>query len=261
MELTEVTQFVDTADGSMGIAIKYPASSEPHPALLLFHHGPGLDGATHAAMRILAEGGFYVIAFDRYHRLGPFHHFAFHRADGTLDEQAMAEARVALLTTTDEQVADDVRKILLIIRADEHAADAEVAGLGYCVGARSLLLAMVEHAQQLRTGVALHPSFCVLDEPPARDAVGILATSSPHRKVAEFAPGQRLLIFLGAEDQMASVELNRPLVEAVANLPGKNGHVEVVPGADHGFGLPGHAWAGEASTQAYRDALEFLRSS
>lgn len=94
-------------------------------------------------------------------------------------------------------------------------------------------------------GVGFHPSFCI-DAPPQSDGPppdspmpgGIMTCPSPVHVVKDI--DGELLLFIGTADQIASAELNGPLIAAV-EAKGERGRVEFVEGGDHGFALAGPA--------------------
>ena len=104
-----------------------------------------------------------------------------------------------------------------------------------------LLLGTTDDMVDTDIAVALHPSFCVTSEP-----------NSPHLSVPTMTG--RLHMAQGAADQLASLEENQPLLDAVAEL-GERGSVDVIEGADHGFAVPGgHAYHPEGAARSYATA-------
>jgi carboxymethylenebutenolidase len=264
MALVETTPEMQAPDGPIGLAVKYPEADGPLPTIVLFHHGPGLDEATHEAMRRIAARGFLVAAPDRYRRLGRFTSFAIHRPDGSFDPAVMPLARSALLNTTDDMVAADLAELMRFLSSHPHARVDHVGIVGYCVGVRSMLFAMSAEPRTFVAGVGFHPSFCV-DAAPQSDGPtpdgptpgGILASPSPGPvHVVKDIDGE-LLLFIGTADQIASAELNGPLIAAV-EAKGERGRVEFVDGGDHGFALAGPAWRAVESADAYDQAITFL---
>lgn len=261
MALVESTEILQPVDGPMGVAVKRPDTNETAlPTIVLFHHGPGLDEATHDAMRLLASQGFFVVCSDRYHRLGLFTSFAIHRPDGSFDSDVMPLSRAALLNTSDDMVARDLAEVLRFVDENPYARSDKLAIVGYCVGVRSMLFAMSEHAERFVAGVGFHPSFCV-DAVPTPDGPpleGILTAPTPLARVPEISG--RVLLFFGTADQISSPETNRPLIDAIANLDGR-GEIGFVENADHGFALPGRGWAPGGSDRSYDRAFNFLRAA
>ena len=120
--------------------------------------------------------------------------------------------------------------------------------IGYCIGARSVLRTMANHPDLFAAGVGLHPSFCA-----TKDA------DSPHLAVPSL-PGH-LYIGIGEADQMQSVEMNQPLIEAVGEL-GDRGTVEIHPGADHGFAVPSSpAYQEAAASRSYDQAFTIFEKA
>lgn len=232
---------VATPDGEMSVAITRPGGEGPFPVVVLFHHGPGLDGGTRRAMARFADAGYLVAAPDRYYRHGDLlvADVAKMRADPESEEAT--RYRAMFLSVTDEMVADDLVAVLADLAADPAARDGRYGVVGYCIGARAVLRSMATHPDVFAAGACFHPSFCVT---PGDD--------SPHRLVPDL-PGP-LYVAIGSEDQMQSAEANRPLVEA-ANARADGSAAEVLEGADHGFAVPGIAYHEAAAGQAYGRAL------
>ena len=90
-------------------------------------------------------------------------------------------------------------------------------------------------------GVALHPSFCATDQP-----------DSPHLSVPSIKGS--LYVGIGDEDKMQSVEMNQPFLDAVA-AKGDRGSYDILPGADHGFAVPGPSYLDSAADRAYKQAF------
>ena len=116
--------------------------------------------------------------------------------------------------------------------------------IGYCIGARSVLRAMLDHPDEFAAGVALHPSYCATEDP-----------DSPHLEL----PGLRGTLYAGIAggDQMISAEERARLAETVEGL-GDRGIVDVLEGADHGYGVPGPRYEEDAAGRAYAQAFELF---
>lgn len=154
----------------------------------------------------------------------------------------MQEFGGLLLGTTDDMVDSDIAVTLASLE-DDPAVDTVNAGcIGYCIGARTVVRALAGRPDTFVAGIGLHPSFCVTPEP-----------DSPHLSVPTMTG--RLHMAQGAADQLASLEQNQPLLDAVAEL-GDRGSVDVINGADHGFAVPGGpAYHPEGATRSYATAL------
>jgi len=233
---------LDTGDGQLGLYIARPDGDGPFPLVMFFHHGPGFDDGSREAADAIAGEGFCVAVPDRYWRNGPWLTFdiAALFAEGP-DSPAMQEFLGLLLGTTDDMVDADIAVALASLH-DDPAVDTVNAGcIGYCIGARTVVRTLAGRSDTFVAGVGLHPSFCVTSEP-----------NSPHLSVPTMTG--RLHMAQGAADQLASLEENQPLLDAVAEL-GDRGSIDVIEGADHGFAVPGgHAYHPEGAARSYATA-------
>jgi carboxymethylenebutenolidase len=225
------------------VHVSKPDGDGPFPVIVFFHHGPGFDDGSKQLVRMIAERGYFVAAIDRYHRYEPWVRFDMTKARDPNPENPERKRMMSMLFgTTDAQVEEDVSALLADLRSEPAARDGAMGCIGYCIGARSVLRTMANHPDQFLAGVGLHPSFCATDDP-----------DSPHLAVASL-PGH-LYIGIGEADQMQSVEMNKPLIAAVGEL-GDRGTVEIHPGADHGFAVPGSpAYQEAAASRSYDHAF------
>lgn len=239
-QLTGVTRVQDW------VQVAKPDGSGPFPVVVFFHHGPGFDEGSRQLVRMIADHGYYVAAIDRYHRFEPWVSFDMTQMrDPSPENQERDRMRKMLFGTTDDQVEEDVSAVLAALASEPAARDGAMGCIGYCIGARSVLKTMINHPDVFVAGVGLHPSFCATAD-----------ADSPHLGVPSL-PGY-LYIGIGEADQMQSVEMNQPLIDAVGEL-GQRGTVEIHPGADHGFAVPGSpAYHDAAATRSYDQAFALL---
>lgn len=233
---------LSTPDGPMGLFVVRPDGEGPWPAIISFHHGPGLDDGSKEAMRRIAGWGYVVASHDRYHRDGEWL---------LLDMRSPSEddrrrAFEIFLAATDERVAADLDAVLTFLDADPAVADGPLGCIGYCIGGRSVLRTMAPHPDRVRAGVALHPSRCTTDEP-----------DSPHLSVPAITGS--LYVAFGAEDRSQPASDNQALIDLVAALP--TGEVEVLPGADHGFAVPGRSYHEAAADRSYARARDLFAAA
>ncbi len=236
---------IPTDDGDMRIAVAHPEGDGPFPVVLSFHHGPGLDDASRQAMSRISEAGYYVVAHDRYHRHGTLLVLDLRTMMGPdASPEDRRRLQEVFFDTTEDLVQRDVEAVLGSLASDPVARRGPMGCVGYCIGARSVLSTLARHRDAFNVGILFHPSFCVTE-----------GEDSPHRAVEGF-PGF-LYVGIGELDQMQSATLNRPLIDAVQAL-GPHGLAEVLPGANHGFAVPGAAYHEEAAARAYGEALTML---
>ena len=231
------------------VKVAKPDGAGPFPVVVFFHHGPGYDEGSKDLVQMIADHGYYVAAIDRYHRFEPWVTFDLSKMrDPNPDNPERDRMMKMLFGTTDDLVEEDVSTLLADLEADPAARDDRMGCIGYCIGARSVLRTMANHPDLFAAGIGLHPSFCA-----TKDA------DSPHVAVPSL-PGH-LYIGIGEADQMQSVEMNKPLIEAVGEL-GDRGTVEIHPGADHGFAVPkSPAYQDAAASRSYEQAFAIFEKA
>lgn len=229
-----------TSDGEMGVHVVRPDDDGPYPVVVFFHHGPGLDEGSKEAMQLLADAGYYVISHDRYHRVGPWYRLT---PEMRKDQDAMRYFFTeVLMGTTEEMVQADLTAVIEHVDGDPAARDGAMGCIGYCIGARSVVVTMARNARFV-AGVGLHPSFCTTDQP-----------DSPHLLAPSITGA--LYVAFGSADKMQSPEDNVPFIEAVQAMPDGRGEADIHEGADHGFSVPrSPAYHEVAAEISYEKAL------
>ena len=231
------TAQIESPSGPMGIHIVRPDGEGPFPVVLSFHHGPGLEQGSKDTMARIAEWGYYVISHDRYHRDEEWYVL-----DGGNDDDRQKMYGL-IMSTGEDLVSEDVGEVLNWLRADPAARDGAMGCIGYCIGARSVLVTIGERGDIFRAGIGLHPSFCTTDEP-----------DSPHLAVPTHTGS--LYIAFGGADEMQPASANGPLIKFTNALD--KGEAEVHDGADHGFGVYGPAYHEAAADRSYERAKVML---
>ena len=224
------TETIESPSGPMGIHVVRPDGDGPFPVVVFFHHGPGLDEGSKQTMARIAEWGYYVVTFDRYHRAETWY---------TMQSRSGEEMKKMfglVLGTSEAQVAEDLGAVLGWLPSDPAARGGAMGCIGYCIGARSSLCTIGDRGQQFRAAVGLHPSFCTTED-----------ADSPHLAVPSYTGS--LYIGFGSADQMQPASANGPLIEATNALA--KGEAETHDGADHGFGVYGPAYHDAAADRSY----------
>lgn len=224
----------------MGVHIVRPDGDGPFPVVVFFHHGPGLDDPSKTTMQMLADHGYYVISHDRYHREGAWYRLS---PEMRNDQDAMQKFFGVLVGTTEDMVDTDLQAVFAFVDANPAAREGSMACIGYCIGARSVVVAMARHNDRFAAGVGMHPSYCTTDD-----------ADSPHLLVPKIDGA--LYVAFGSEDKMQSPEANVPFIEAVRNMPDGRGEADVLDGANHGFAVIGSpAYHQPAADAAYAKTL------
>ena len=229
------TEELVTKDGPMGVHVVRPDGDGPFPVVVYFHHGPGLDDGSKESMGWIADWGYYVISHDRYHRERPWM-----TRDNMTEEEGKRFFDI-LLGTTDDMVDDDLAAVLGFLEGDPAARGAPMGCIGFCIGARSVVVTLARHNDLFTAGVGFHPSYTVTED-----------EDSPHLGV----PGLEGSIYLGygSEDTMQPASQQQPLIDLVQARD--DGEVEVHEGADHGYSIPGGRYLASAADRSYAKAKE-----
>jgi carboxymethylenebutenolidase len=233
---------LDTGAGTQTVLAKHPDEHGPFPVVVMFHDGPGMREATHEVMRRIAREGYYVVAPDRYYRLGAQLNIDPAEATKPGNEAMFSQMFGWLMGTSEDEIAVDLAALLAHLETDSAATDGPRGCVGYCIGARSVLRSLKDHPETFAAGATLHPSFCVSED-----------DDSPHLVVPTFAG--EIYVGIGSEDKMQSVAMNQPFLDAVNAMPDGRGLAEIHDGADHGFGVPGHAYHAAAADRSYEMIL------
>ena len=224
------TETITTPSGEMGIHAVRPDGDGPFPVVVFFHHGPGLDEGSKQTMARIADWGYYVITHDRYHRAQPWYTMQSRSGD------EMKKMFGLVMSTSEADVAEDLSALLAWLPSDAAARRGDMACIGYCIGARSVLCTIRDRGDAFRAGVGLHPSFCTTED-----------ADSPHLAVPSYTGS--LYIGFGSADAMQPASANGPLIDATNALA--KGEAEIHDGADHGFGVFGPAYHEAAADRSY----------
>jgi carboxymethylenebutenolidase len=223
--MTEAREIhVHTGDGEMATFVARPERDGPFPVALLYMDAIGYREQVRENARRFAEGGFYCVAPDLFHRSGDrlaFDPVALAESGFTGPEADRLKAAMALATP--DAVVADTRAVLAEVASDGAAGTGPRVCVGYCMGARHALHVSSALNDEFVATAGIHPGALVGDAP-----------DSPHHDVAGLR-GE--VYFAFAEiDRTATPELvERFREELVAH--GVPGVVETLPGVAHGFAM------------------------
>lgn len=244
--MIETDVVVETGDGPMTVTVRRPDGDGPFPVVVVYHDGPGLRDDLHGVTRRLADAGYYTVLPNLYHRLGRQISFDM---DGVAQGPGSPEFDrliAAVSSLEDGAVLADTAAVLDATATDPAADMGAKAAMGFCMGARFTLRLLAARPGAFSAGSALHPSFCVTDDP-----------DSPHRSVG--AISAELFVGLGGADTISPLEANAPLRDELARPPVRAA-VEVFDGADHGFMFPHYpGYQEHAATVSWDRTLDLFR--
>jgi carboxymethylenebutenolidase len=221
--MTEREIRVPTPDGDMATFVVHPDGG-PFPVALLFMDGVGYREQIKENARRFAEGGFFVVAPDLYHRIGDRISFDFSQmASGNMPEDERQRMMTAATSVTREAAAADTRAALDAVASDPAAAPGAMVAVGYCMGARVSLWMAAEMADEIAAAAGIHPGALVTDQP-----------DSPHHDVSSVR-GE--LYFAFAENDRTATPENIDQFRQEMERNHVRGEVERLPGTTHGFAM------------------------
>jgi len=236
--MSQTTIEVRTPRGAMPVHIHRPDRDGPAARVVLFMDAPGIRPALHAHAERLADAGYAAILPDLYYPIDPADRPDVEKLK-VGDPEEFARMREVVARLHDDDVIEDTRLLL----------DATSGGpwgcVGFCAGGRFGLRAAETFGAALAAASLLHPSRLVTDEP-----------DSPHLAVDRIRGA--LYLGFGEADHVTPVSSIPPLRERLEQhaVPHR---IEVLPGAEHGYTMPGMpAYNEAAAEQAWAGTLELL---
>jgi carboxymethylenebutenolidase len=211
---------VGTPRGTMPVHVSRPGGDRRFPLVVLFMDAPGIRPALHRHAQRLVEAGYAVALPDLYYSLDPADVPDVAKLDAG-DRDEFARMSTAIRSLRDVDVVEETG--LMLERLPER--DAGWSFVGFCMGARFGLRAAERLDDDVHAAALLHPSRCITEEP-----------DSPHLRLSG---GARELFFgFGEHDHVTPPSVIPALREQLelARIPNR---IDVIPGADHGFTMPG----------------------
>ncbi|MEM7142683.1 MAG: dienelactone hydrolase family protein [Actinomycetota bacterium] len=236
MTITETILDAETADGTMAVVRKQPEGGTDR-RVMIFMDAPGIRPSLHDFAARLANEGYDVAIPDLWHRHGRL--IGYEPADIAEDPSRRGHIGEMLATLTDEGTTMDRDGALAALGWEAGA----VGGIGFCMGARGVHVAMTDHPDRFVAGAMWHPSFLTDD-----------TEASPHLTAPDLVGD--LHIGIGTADQVQSIEMHQRYFDAVEGMG--NVTLDIIEGADHGFTWPispNHHEEGAARTWAATTAL------
>jgi carboxymethylenebutenolidase len=239
MKLTVIE--VGTERGTMPVHLRSPDGDGPSPLVVLFMDGPGIRPALHSHAERLADAGYTVALPNLYYAFDPADKPDVEKLEaGEGSEFARMGAVVGRMN--DAEVLADTRLMLDLL---PDANDQPWGIVGFCMGGRFGLRAAEAFGGDVAAAALLHPSRLVTDEP-----------ASPHLTAGSVDAS--LYLGFGETDHVTPLSLIPPLREQLEEH-GVRHRIEIIPGADHGFTMPGMpAYNEAAAEQAWVGTLAVL---
>jgi carboxymethylenebutenolidase len=228
--MSERETSVTTPDGRMPTFVV--SDEAPRAVIVMLMDGRGIREPLRDQARRLAAAGYYVMLPNLFYR-----HIGQGETQNVADMSWMTELNSAL---TAPRVTADVEALLAAAAVDPIAPKGGPAGLiGYCMGARLSVVMSQTLGPRIAAVAAFHPGYMATRK---RD--------SPHLSLDRITA--EIYLATPEHDEHLSPGAAARLEEAF-KAAGLNYAMEVIPGATHGFTVPGneqyqaagaeHVWA------------------
>jgi carboxymethylenebutenolidase len=208
---------IRTQDGTVDTHFFKPDGQTPKSAIIFYMDGLGLRQALFDMAERLAGHGYAVLLPNLYYRHGP---------SQPIDMVNGRERMMQLvMSVTNEGTMQDTKYFLAFLDSQPGLAGAKVACVGYCMGGPLSLTAAGTYPDRIAAAASLHGARLATDAP-----------DSPHL----LAPKMAGEIYVGVSEidpYLAEGETQR--LEAALKDAGTNAMVEIYPGVQHGFAVPG----------------------
>ncbi|HET7563691.1 MAG TPA: dienelactone hydrolase family protein [Gemmatimonadaceae bacterium] len=220
---------VKVSDGTeMNAYVAHPSGAGPHPAIMVFQDGFGVNASSRPAADRYAGQGFVAIAPELFHRTAV-------GFEGSYDDFDTVMPHIRALTT--EGLIADVTASFEWLRAQRDVNATQIAAVGFCMGGRTAYLA--NSALPLAASISYYG--------------GSIAPGLLDRAPQLHGPQ---LFFWGGQDKGIPPEQRRAVADAVS-AAGKQFVNVVFSNANHGF-FTAHRHEPAAARESWALSMAFL---
>jgi carboxymethylenebutenolidase len=208
---------IKTQDGIADSHFFTPDGAGPVPAVIFYMDGLGLRQALFDMAERLASNGYAVLLPNMYYRHGPAAPI-----DMMKDRERMMEM---VQSVTNKATMQDTEHFLAFLDSQASVAGPKIGTVGYCMGGALSLTAAGIRPDRVAAAASFHGARLATDAP-----------DSPHL----LAPEMLGEIYVGVSEidpWLADGETER--LKTALKKSGTNATVEIYPGVQHGFAVPG----------------------
>jgi carboxymethylenebutenolidase len=208
---------IKTQDGTADTHFFLPPGGDAKSAIIFYMDGLGLRPALFDMASRMASHGYAVLLPNMYYRHGPSAPI-----DMMKDRDRMMEM---VMSVTNAGTMRDTERFLAFLDSQPSLAGAKVACVGYCMGGALSLTAAGTYPERVTAAASVHGARLATDAP-----------DSPHL----LAGKMRGEIYAGVSEidpYLADGETDR--LDVALKDAGANAKVEIYPGVQHGFAVPG----------------------
>lgn len=216
---------IHTGDGAMNTYVYRPDEGEPHPLVIFLMDSAGVREALADMCRRLATSGYCVVMPNLYYREVRHLDIQVDRlGDPAYGEQAALMWRLNRSTRI-AGVMMDVGALQRHFAAVPFAGTGAIGVIGYCMSGRFALAAAGRHAERVKAAACIYGVDYFTEDP-----------DSAHLAV----PGIRGEVYVAMAEHDAYVAPGtRERLLATFESARIRHRVELFPGVEHGFALPG----------------------
>jgi carboxymethylenebutenolidase len=208
---------IKTADGTVDTHFFLPEGQGPWPAVIFYMDGLGIRQALFDMGERLAGNGYAVLLPNLYYRHGPAQPI-----DMMNDREKMMEM---VASVTNARIVEDTKAFLGFLDMQQSVKGPKIGTTGYCMGGALSLTAAGNFPERVAAACSFHGARLATDAP-----------DSPHT----LAPKMQGEIYVGVSEidpWLSEGETDR--LKAALEAAGTNATVEIYPGVQHGFAVPG----------------------
>ena len=230
---------IETSRGLMPVHVTRPEGGGSAPLVVMYMDSLGIRDALHDHARRLTDAGYATALPDLFFDV-PFDDRPRIERLKAGDEEEFRRMGELVASLDDQAIIDDTERVVAAV-----GAAGPWACVGFCMGGRYGLRAAEAFGDDVAAASLLHPSRLVTDEP-----------DSPHLAAGRIDGA--LYLGLGADDHVTPPDTLAPLREQLESHDVAH-QIDVIPGADHGFTMPGMpAYNEAAAEQTWRETLALL---
>ena len=215
--MTATTLEIRTQDGTVDTHFFKPDGQTPKSAIIFYMDGLGLRQALFDMAERMASHGYAVLLPNLYYRHGPSQPI-----DMVNGRDRMMQL---VMSVTNEGTMQDTKHFLSFLDTQPGIAGGKVACVGYCMGGPLSLTAAGTYPDCVTAAASLHGARLATDAPDSPHLLAPKMTGEIYAGVSEIDPW------------LAPGETDR--LDAALKDAGTNATVEIYPGVQHGFAVPG----------------------
>jgi carboxymethylenebutenolidase len=235
---------IRTPHGVMNTYVYHPEEDGPHPVVLFYMDSAGVREPLADLCRRLAATGYFVAMPNLYYRDVRWLDIDVDRLGDPAYGATLELMWKLHHTLTPSLVSSDTGAMLEWLDGESAAAPSRIGALGYCMSGRFVFRAAGDFNDRIQAAACLYGVRYFTDEP---DSAHLVAG----------AIRAELYIGMAQHDPYVPADMEGRLARLCAEA-GMTHRIEVYPGVEHGFALPGRRVYHKASAERHWERLHAL---